>query len=799
MLMNKSIRIRSVRSLLQSVLLGVALGTSPGVLADASLPVACGGGGCSGRAWVADRSLSSFSRSADGTALLINQAEKRQTFNWESFNVAPGNRVDFKQPGKDAVALNRIFDANPSQIMGNVTATGQIILYNRNGILFGNGAQINVGSLTATTLDVEDDVFNSAGILGAVEQSKAAFVATGPMGSVTVEEGATITTTDAQGRVLIMAPSIENRGTIVTRDGQTVLAASQDKVYLQASGDPALRGILVEVETGGDVSNLGSIIAERGNVTLMGLAVNQQGIVRATTSVRANGSIRLLARDQGSIQASGNRVSLISRHAGDLTLGNNSKTEVLLDETDSSSAIDTQTQLPSTIEGMGKTIHLKSGAAITATSGEVSLVARTNPTDASVADRNTRIYLDEGAKIDVSGATTASLSAQDNLIEVELRSNELRDAPQQRNGPLRNQTIVVDIRKGTPLADISGTLETRQRTLGERMAAGGTINLESQGDVIVKSGTMLDVSGGHISFRPGTIGTTKLISEGRIIDIGEADPGLRYEGIFTAIPLKTFSPGYIEGKDAGQLNILAPGGVVLQGDVKGATSRGVFQRDLPRSLGGRAAFTRSASEMPLGGRLNIDGRLAGATAFGQNPSVLFSSGAGSAAASAVTDALAADMPLVINADWFGERRFNRLSIDSSGRIRLPESVALDMGVGGGIALSGGDVDLLGEITAPAGGIDVSLDGTSVNPVKSLVVGDKAVLDVSGLWVNDLDVPGMVSRQLPVAIAGGTISLDGSGDSTVAGDATLSLGERSIIDVSGGAWLGADRKITAGKG
>jgi len=100
----------------------------------------------------------------------------------------------------------------------------------------------------------------------------------------------------------------------------------ENRVYLEASADPNLRGVLVEVDVdnpgaadallagqgllhteAGTVTNAGNvskvdgikgdgIFADRGNITLVGFAVNQQGRLSATTSVTENGSIKLLAR-----------------------------------------------------------------------------------------------------------------------------------------------------------------------------------------------------------------------------------------------------------------------------------------------------------------------------------------------------------------------------------------------------------------------------------------------------------------------------------------------------------------------
>ena len=84
-----------------------------------------------------------------------------------------------------------------------------------------------------------------------------------------------------------------------------MLAAGQN-IYLQASADNSLRGLIVQVDGGTGAANQlanagivnessGSISAPRGNVTLTGLMINQDGRISATTSVSANGSVILEA------------------------------------------------------------------------------------------------------------------------------------------------------------------------------------------------------------------------------------------------------------------------------------------------------------------------------------------------------------------------------------------------------------------------------------------------------------------------------------------------------------------------
>ena len=81
------------------------------------------------------------------------------------------------------MALNRILGTDPSAIYGRLSANGQVFLLNPNGILFAPGAQVNVGGLVASTLNLSDADFMAG-----------RYTFTGTGGSVT-NQGA-ITTAD---------------------------------------------------------------------------------------------------------------------------------------------------------------------------------------------------------------------------------------------------------------------------------------------------------------------------------------------------------------------------------------------------------------------------------------------------------------------------------------------------------------------------------------------------------------------------------------------------------------------------
>ena len=90
------------------------------------------------------------------------------TLNWNSYNVGKDASVNYEFTAHNQTALNKV-DASGglSQIYGKITssgcsgcgydATGKVILINPNGVLFGDGANVNLNSFTATTFDATFD------------------------------------------------------------------------------------------------------------------------------------------------------------------------------------------------------------------------------------------------------------------------------------------------------------------------------------------------------------------------------------------------------------------------------------------------------------------------------------------------------------------------------------------------------------------------------------------------------------------------------------------------------------------
>jgi filamentous hemagglutinin len=814
--------------------------------AHAELPVPCVSGVCvtsTGAAvpgWVTSGNATA---TATGNVLDIKQLSDRAIFNWQTFNISPEAMVRFTQPDADSVALNRIFQGQ-SNISGTLTANGRVYLLNQNGIVFGQGARVNVAGLLASSLDMPGTVWDN-GIASAAREGKAAFVpfldagaAELPSGAVHVQRNAEIATSSG-GQVLMFAPEIVNQGRISTPDGQTLLAAGS-QVYLATSSDANLRGLLVEVGTGGGtVTNgdlaqqVGEIVAERGNVTLAGLAVNQLGRVTATTTVRENGSIRLQARDGGSASSVSLNPLAPGLNTGELVLGRGSTTQVSLagDE----KAVDATVQQHSRIELQGRSIHVLEDAQVLAKGGTVNATAMlANPsTGAPIPESysstsGSRIYLARGARIDVSGATV-DLPVERNVVVAELRGNELADSPVQRSGPLRGKAVSVDIREhggagdsawqGTPLGDVKGQISLIERDVNERNLTGGSVNLSSAlGDVVIVDGARIDVSGGQINYQDGYINTSKLLgTDGTVYDIARADPDRSYVGLAPAGITLTdrrwgvtetyavagsqgrFESGYVEGKDAGAVHIVAPQ-LVLDGEIRAGTVAGLHQR-LPAQQLGSAGVLRPFDQLPLGGQLVVGeephggelNRVAGDVVFGGS-AVLPTLGSSGAMFDPASDALPDNLPIRLRTDLFGAQRIARADINSNDRVELPADVSLNLPGQGELHIAARQVEVAGDVSAPSGVIAMhALETLTPSTAEDgLFIRSGASLDVRGGWVNDsplLNVPGV--QLAPRLIDGGTISLSAT-------RGVLQLAEGSLLDASGGGWARSNGRVVGGR-
>lgn len=156
----------------------------------------------------------------NGKTMTVTQNSGKMAVDWTQFNIAKDEAVKFAQPGRDAVALNRITGGQKSVIDGALSANGNLLLVNPNGVVFSKTATVDVGSLVASTAQLNDPFMKS-------------FAGSTANLNLTIGEGNTSTilnegTIKAQGGLVALhAAQVENTGTISNPGGTVALAAAK--------------------------------------------------------------------------------------------------------------------------------------------------------------------------------------------------------------------------------------------------------------------------------------------------------------------------------------------------------------------------------------------------------------------------------------------------------------------------------------------------------------------------------------------------------------------------------------------
>ena len=229
---------------------------------------------------------------ASQAEMAIHQATQNAVINWNSFNIGAGERVNIYQPNAQAALLNRVLGGNPSEIFGTLSANGRVFLVNPAGVLFAPGAQVDAGSIVASTMNITNADFMAG---------KYAFVGTPTDGKI-INRASLIAKNE--GTVALLGKDVVNEGVIVARKGAAVLAAGE-AVSLDFNGDGKVSVVPTKAAMEQAVTNKGLVEADGGLVfmsaatgdALTRSVVNQEGIVRAASLDGAAGSVRMTAND----------------------------------------------------------------------------------------------------------------------------------------------------------------------------------------------------------------------------------------------------------------------------------------------------------------------------------------------------------------------------------------------------------------------------------------------------------------------------------------------------------------------
>ncbi|HUI66752.1 MAG TPA: filamentous hemagglutinin family protein [Nitrospirota bacterium] len=787
------------------------------------------------------------SGNADSGQVTVYQNQQNAIINWQTFNIGSNSSVYFNQQGNASwAALNRIWDANPSQIYGKLSADGKIYLINQNGILFGPGSTVNVNSLIASALNIHDSDFLNNILHFILENyqnlsSPDTLAALSNFGEINAANG---------GYVFLMAPRVENFGTINAPAGQIGLAAGTDVTLMSpGSNDLSRSGYYVLINDdfinapkstdatfGKAVNQEGGILhADGGLVGMYGNNVEQWGVIRSVTAFQNN---------KGQVEL---------RAANKITTGADSSVELPVDD-----SLDPQTGQPRTVSDTfdiqpnvfigglisnTAALQIDLGGKIIAPAGNVTLMAAN------------QVTMESTSGIDVSGVKADLPVAV--LSNFALNSVELRDAYDQKGGVLQGAKITTTLASGSAIGDISQTLLTQDKTAQERLIGGdirkylvhdptgqvpdywvyqpqtGNISITAaNGGIDIKQGASLDFSGGAIQYQAGLVNTTKLLSGTKIYDISNAPEDIQYNAILGnyekiynrfgiqesytglyyggASPVMTYVNGYTTGGDAGSLSLKAPM-IVLNGQLNGSVTRGTYQNALTMQSNYSTANDYNEAlmlsktrglEMPQAGSLSIMGT--------SNIAVVSETDTQTDHATGIP--LPAGQTTLVSAKILNDAHLGAVNLTADLTISTAVDAALTLQPGGSFTASTRLIDHEGDITVPGGTITLfavqnstgerdSSGNLNPNPVslpnglsERIILGKKSVLDTSGERIDNSQTGTNGNDVLGSGrVNGGTIVIK---DNTDQG-AGVFIQTGAIVDVSGGYTINQKGNITGG--
>ena len=228
---------------------------------------------------------------------------------WDTFSIGADREVAFEHT-RQQVVLNRVVGGSPSEIFGRLRADGHVFLINPQGVVIGGGAEVSVGSLVASTLDIEDEAFLDGRYAFAGDGGRVSHAGR-------IEAG-------AGGYVALLGGEVHSEGVIEAPLGSVALAAG-DEVSLAITGDGRMQVQIERGRLGALVEQHGVIEADGGTIILttealgeaLDSVVNQTGILRARTVEGRAGTIVLVADKESGTADVGGRLDAGAPEGGD--------------------------------------------------------------------------------------------------------------------------------------------------------------------------------------------------------------------------------------------------------------------------------------------------------------------------------------------------------------------------------------------------------------------------------------------------------------------------------------------------
>ncbi len=225
--------------------------------------------------------------------------------NWQGFSIGAGEATRFIQQSSASAVLNRVVGGEMSQLYGQLLSNGRVFLINPGGIVMGPGAVVDTAGFVASTLNLMDADFIAGNLKFQGDANSGSIVNQGWI------------RTGYGGKVVLVAPHIENSGLIHTPGGELILAAGQKLSIASLDHE----GVQFEMQAPADsVVNVGKLLADGGAIGVFAGTLRHSGDIRANSLVYDQAGRVVLQATNGIELGAGSTTTADGKIGGSVTV-----------------------------------------------------------------------------------------------------------------------------------------------------------------------------------------------------------------------------------------------------------------------------------------------------------------------------------------------------------------------------------------------------------------------------------------------------------------------------------------------